>query len=355
MKKVGQIAGPASARSVSDRAIKPIAGRVVAKAAAGAGAPPHAAAAADGSRPLLQRLWEHRENYLLILPMAALVLIFSYVPMYGIVMAFKEYKMADGIFGSKWIGLLNFRKLFATSSFGTIMKNTLEISGLRLLFGFPAPVLLAILLNEVRHKPFKKTAQTISYLPHFMSWVVLGGIFKNVLSPSSGAINYVITALGGQPVNFLNSNAWFRVVLIATGVWQGIGWGSIVYLATIAGIDPQLYEAARMDGAKRFRLIWNITLPMMFPVMSVLFILSVGGILNAGFDQIFNLYNPLVYSSADILDTYVYRLGFGNASGDGRIDYSLATAVGLFKNVVGLCLVVVTNFASKRLSGSGIW
>ena len=295
------------------------------------------------------RVWKFRECYILLLPMFALILLFHYVPLYGIVLAFKKYRMIDGIFGSEWVGLYQFRKLLATESFWKVMSNTLEISALRLLFGFPAPILLAIFLNEIRNKYFKKAVQTISYLPYFMSWVVLGGIFRQLFSIDGGLINYIIKACGGAPISFLTSNNWFRTILIGTGVWQGVGWSSVIYLATIAGIDPQLYEAATMDGANRFQMVRYITLPMLYPVMSITFILNIGGILNAGFDQIFNMYSPMVYDSADILDTYVYRLGFEES------DYSFSTAVGLFKNVVGFILVIVTNLVSKKLSGNGIW
>ena len=298
------------------------------------------------------KFWKYRSRYLMILPMFLLVLVFSYFPMYGITLAFKNYRMIDGIFGSAWCGVYQFQKLFHTDSFWTVMQNTVEISGLRLLFGFPAPIIFALLLNEVRNRRYQRLVQTVSYLPHFMSWVVLSGIMMQLFS-TSGIFNFVIKAVGGTPVMFLTSKFWFRPILILTGIWQSIGWSSVIYLASIAGIDPQIYEAATIDGGNRFHMMRYITLPSIYPMISMLFILQVGGILNAGFDQIFNMYNPMVYDVADILDTYVYRRGFG-ADGAGA-DYSFSTAVGLFKNTIGFALVILTNFVSKRLTDSGVW
>jgi len=299
------------------------------------------------------KIWKYRHRYLMILPMFLLILVFNYFPLYGITLAFKKYRMIDGIFGSPWCGTYQFQKLFKTASFWTVLKNTVEISGLRILFGFPAPIIFALLLNEVRNRKYQRVVQTISYLPHFMSWVVLSGIFMQLFS-TTGVFNTVIKLFGGEPIMFLTSKALFRPILIATGVWQGVGWSSVIYLASIAGIDPQIYEAATIDGANRYHMMRYITLPSIYPVISMLFILQMGGILNAGFDQIFNLYNPMVYDVADILDTYVYRRGFGVDSGL-TADYSFSTAVGLFKNLVGFGLVMLTNFVSKKLTDTGIW
>lgn len=299
-----------------------------------------------------KKIWKYRERYLMLVPMLLLVLLFSYLPMYGITLAFKKYRMIDGFFGSAWVGFYQFQKLFNTASFWIVMKNTVEISLLRIVFGFPAPIIFALLLNEIRHRKYQRVVQTVSYLPHFMSWVVLSGIFIQLFS-TSGVINTIIKLFGGEDIMFMTSQLWFRPILISTGIWQSIGWSSVIYLASIAGIDPQIYEAARIDGANRFHMIWYITLPCIYPVISMLFILTIGGILNAGFDQIFNMYNPMVYNVADILDTYVYRRGFG---ADGAsADYSFSTAVGLFKNVIGFCLVIFSNFVSKKLTDSGIW
>jgi len=293
----------------------------------------------------------HKYKYLFILlaPAIILTIIFNYIPMYGIVIAFKDYKMVKGIMGSKWIGFAHFKTLFSSPSFFEVMRNTILISIYRIVFGFPAPIILALLLNEVRSTKYKKLVQTVSYLPHFMSWVGIGGIIKELLSPQRGIVNYIIQLLGGKQIYFLIDPAWFRSILIISGIWQGVGWGSIIYLATIAGIDIEMYEAAIIDGANRLKQALYITIPMLYPVITVLLILNIGNILNAGFDQIFNLYTPPVYCVADIIDTYIYRRGLLES------DYGLATAVGLFKNVIGFALVIGTNFITRRISDYGVW
>ncbi|MBO9598151.1 MAG: sugar ABC transporter permease, partial [Cohnella sp.] len=268
--------------------------------------------------------------YLMLLPAFVCFILFEYAPMYGVLMAFKNYRFVDGILGSPWVGFEYFEQFFNDIFFWRIIRNTLIISGLHILFGFPAPIVLALLLNEVFHSKFKKIAQSLSYLPHFMSWVILAAIMVELLSPSRGAINYIITSFGGNPIHFLAEPNMFIGVLVVSHVWQGIGWGSIVYLAAIAGINQDQYESATIDGANRFQQMLYITIPSLVPIMTILFILSMGKIMNAGFDQIFNLYNPAVYSVADIIDTYVYRIGLLEAK------YGFATAVGLFKNMIGL-------------------
>lgn len=293
----------------------------------------------------------HYELVLMFLPVLAYFLLFRYVPMYGITLAFKKFNLAKGILGSPWVGLDNFTVLFATDTFVRAVRNTVVISLQRLAFGFPMPILLALMINEVRHLKFKKVVQTVSYLPHFLSWVILAGLFLQMLSPSTGPVNHILTQWFGlqEPIFFLGDNDWFRGTVIVTDIWKGMGWGSILYLATIAGIDTSLYEAAVMDGASRLQRIAHITLPCLVPTISVLLILNVGGILDAGFDQVFNLYNEAVYETADIIDTYVYRVGLG------QMRYSQGTAVGLFKNVIGFFLVVVTNKISQRINGNGVW
>ncbi len=288
---------------------------------------------------------------LMFLPVILYFVIFKYIPMAGIVIAFKNFKINQGIFGSAWCGLDNFNKAFRTATFGRSVTNTLTISGLKLLFGFPAPILLALMLNEVTHLRFKKTVQTISYLPHFLSWVVLAGMFQQLLSPNNGAVNAVLRDVFGvkESIYFLGSNDYFRGTLIATDLWKNVGWSSILYLATIAGIDPTLYEAATVDGATRWQCTRYITLPSLVSTIVIMLILSVGSIMDAGFDQVFNLYNSAVYKTGDIIDTYVYRYGLG------EMKYSFATAVGLFKNVIAFILVVGTNLITRRISGEGIW
>ncbi|WP_409346246.1 ABC transporter permease [Paenibacillus sp. MBLB4367] len=287
--------------------------------------------------------------YVMLAPALICFLIFNYIPMYGVIMAFKNYRFIDGIIGSPWIGMENFNQLFDDIFFWRILRNTLVISGLHILFGFPAPIGLALLFNELMNGRFQKIVQTISYLPHFMSWVILSGIMIELLSPSRGALNFVITLFGGKPIHFLADPDTFVGVLVASHLWQSVGWGSIIYLAAIAGINQDQYESATIDGANRFQQMRYITLPSLIPVMTVLFILNVGGVMNAGFDQIFNLYNPAVYSVADIIDTYVYRIGLIDTK------YGFSTAVGLFKNVVALVLVIGTNYIVKRFNEYGIW
>ena len=294
---------------------------------------------------------KHLTLVLMFLPVVVYFVIFKYLPMGGIVIAFKNYKISQGIFGSAWCGLDNFTKAFATSTFSRSVRNTLTISGLKLLFGFPMPIILALMLNEVSHPRFKKTVQTISYLPHFLSWVVLAGMFQQLLSPNNGAVNALLRDVFGveKSLYFLGDNRYFRGTLIVTDIWKNVGWSSILYLATITGIDPELYEAATVDGATRWQCTRYITIPSLVSTIVVMLILNVGSIMDAGFDQIFNLYNSAVYQTGDIIDTYVYRYGLGD------MKYSLATAVGLFKNVIAFVLVLGTNLIARRISGEGIW
>ena len=288
---------------------------------------------------------------LMFLPVVIYFFIFKYIPMGGIVIAFKDFIVTKGIFGSEWVGLENFEKAFRLATFRRSITNTLTISGLKLLFGFPAPIILALMLNEVTHLRFKKTVQTISYLPHFLSWVVLAGMFQQLLSPNNGPVNAVLRDVFGvkESIYFLGSNDYFRGTLVATDLWKNVGWSSILYLATIAGIDPTLYEAATVDGATRWQCTRYITLPSLVSTIVIMLILSVGSIMDAGFDQVFNLYNSAVYKTGDIIDTYVYRYGLG------EMKYSFATAVGLFKNVIAFVLVLGTNLVARRISGEGIW
>lgn len=293
-----------------------------------------------------------KQRYLFFLLSFALVwtIIFRYGPMYGVIIAFKEYRIFDGVLGSEWVGLDHFVRMFSgTTAFGEVFFNTLFISLYRVIFGFPGPIILALLLNEIYHLRFKRVVQTISYLPHFLSWVVVSGLVIQILSPSTGMVNSIIKALGGSPIYFLTSNFWFVSVLITSGIWKSVGWGSIIYLAAITSIDPQLYEAAIIDGASKSRQVWHITIPSIMPVIIILFILNIGDILDAGFDQIFNLYNPAVYDVADIIDTYVYRVGLV------ELNFSFSAAVGLFKNVIGLILVIIVNRIAKIFGEYGIW
>ncbi|MGI5900692.1 MAG: ABC transporter permease [Christensenellales bacterium] len=285
----------------------------------------------------------------MFIPAIAYYIVFCYTPIYGLVIAFKDYKIVKGFMGSSWVGVKQFQTAFGDPEFFAVFRNTLMISAYKLAIGFPAPILLALLLNEIGNLRFKKVVQTISYLPHFISWVVLGGITINLLSPSTGVVNRIIMALGGKPVYFIASLRWFRTVLVATNIWKGIGWGSIVYIAAIGGVDTELYEAAALDGAGRLKQVVHVVIPSIAPVIVIMLIFAVGGIVNDDFDQVFNLYNPTVYSVGDVLSTYTYRQGLE------RIRYSYSTAVGLFRNVISFALVVATNAIAKHFSEYGLW
>lgn len=303
------------------------------------------------NKSALKRIWQYRTLFLMLLPGLCFILLFNYGPMYGLQIAFKDYNIGKGIWGSPWVGLKHFRMFFSNASSLRVLRNTLLISIYRLLLGFPAPIILALLINEVGNKAFKRTTQTISYLPHFISWIIASGIIINILSPSTGIVNHVLKSLGIQPIYFMTDTRWFRSILVLSGIWKEVGWGSVVYLAAISSIDAEQYEAAIVDGATRMQRIRYITLPSMLPLISVMLILSMGGILNAGFDQIFNMYNSMVFEVADIIDTYVYRIGLV------QMDYSFSTAVGFFKSTVGLTLMLIVQFMSKRLGSSeyGLW
>jgi len=292
------------------------------------------------------------KNYqlvLMFLPAVILLFIFCYAPMGGIIIAFKDYKLSKTIWSSEWVGLSNFIRLFSMPSFLEVLRNTVWISFLKILFGFPAPILLAVLLNELSFRRFKKVAQTISYLPHFLSWVILSGVFLQVLSPSGGLVNNLIVAAGHSPIYFLGDPDYFVGTLVITHVWKEVGWSSVIYLASLTSISPELYEAATVDGASRLQRIWYITLPSLMPTITIMLIMETGSLINAGFDQVFNLYNEAVYKVADIIDTYVYRRGLIN------MEYSYSVAAGLFKNVVSFALVMLANQIAKWLGGSTIW
>lgn len=270
--------------------------------------------------------------------------LFCYKPMYGIIIAFKDYKPRRGIMGSEWVGWANFKRMFNYANFGQLMYNTLFISLLKLVVGMFCTLALALLFNELRNLRFKRVVQSVSYLPHFISWVILGGLIRELFSPTRGVVNEVIKAFGGEPIYFLANPNYFVFVLILTYIWQSVGWGTIIYLAAIASIDQEQYESAVIDGASRFQRAIYITVPCIMPTVATVLVLNLGGVLNAGFDQIFNLYNENVYAVADILDTYVYRVGLI------KFDYSYSAAIGLFKNVIGIILVVGSNLVIKKMT-----
>lgn len=292
-----------------------------------------------------------RDKYLwmLVLPGIIYYIIFSYTPMYGLVIAFKDFLPFKGIWDSPWVGFKWFEQFFDTYYFGRILTNTLLISLYSIVWGFPAPIIFALLLNEVQHKKFKRVSQTVSYLPHFISTVVIVGIVVNFLSPSAGIINNVIRALGGESINFMVEPEWFRTIYITSDIWQGIGWNSIIYLAALSGIDQELYEAATVDGASRLRKMWHITIPGILPTVVILLILRFGSVLNVGYEKIILMYNSQTYETADVIGSYVYRRGIAGG------EYSFGTAVGLFQNVVNFMLIITFNRISRKVSEISLW
>jgi len=306
-----------------------------------------------GSRPrnkLWKKVWKYRALYLMLIPGLVYYGIYVYGPMYGVIIAFKDYNFLKGITGSPWADpwYKYFKAFYDSPYFTQIMRNTLLISLYKLMWGMPPGIILAIMLNEVRNKPFKRIVQTISYLPHFLSTVIIYGLLIALLSQTDGLINQWIKSFTGEAIPFLTSTDWFRSLLVSSGIWQNVGWSAIIYLAAITGIDPTLYEAARSDGAGRLRMIWHITLPGIRNVILLLLVLRLGHVLDAGFEQIYIFYNVHVYPVADIIDTWVFRVGLE------QMDFSLATAVGLFKTLIGIVLVVGANKLARRWEGS-IW
>ncbi|MCM3746600.1 ABC transporter permease subunit [Paenibacillus pasadenensis] len=272
--------------------------------------------------------------HLLLLPAFLITLIYQYIPMLGAVIAFKDYKPWVGILDSPWIGLEHFKYLFTFPDSKQVIQNTLIIAFFKQILGVLVPVLFALLLNEVAKTAFKKTIQTLVYMPHFLSWVILGGIFVDVLAVQGGIVNRLLGLFGAEPIFFLGSNDWFRATVVLTDVWKEFGFAAIVFLSALAAVNPNLYEAAEMDGANRWRQTIYITIPAIMPIVVVVATLALGRIMNAGFDQIFNLYNPLVYETGDIIDTFVYRIGLEGGQ------FSFGTAVGLFKSAIGFVLII---------------
>ncbi|GAA0137694.1 sugar ABC transporter permease [Paenibacillus sp. YSY-4.3] len=283
--------------------------------------------------------------HLMILPGIILTVIFSYVPILGTVIAFQKFVPSKGIFNSKWIGLDNFRYMLDMPNFTSVLWNTVFIAILKIIAGLIVPIIFALLLNELAGAFFKRTIQTIIYFPYFLSWVILGGILIDILSPSSGIVNEFLGVFGIKPIFFLGDDKWFPYTLVLTDTWKTFGYGTIVYLAALTGIDQSLYEAATMDGANRWKQTIHITLPGMLPIITLMTVLSLGNVLNAGFEQVFNLYSPMVYSTGDIIDTLVYRIGLVDAQ------YGVATAVGLFKSLISFVLIVLSNKLANKYAG----
>lgn len=299
---------------------------------------------------VLTRMWKREwPLHLMLLPGIVLVLIFSYVPMVGIIMAFQKYVPNKGLFGSPFIGLKNFQLLIDYPDIGRIFFNTVYIAVMKIIVGLIVPITIAILLNELRREWIKRTFQTLVYLPHFLSWVLLSGIIVDVFSPSSGVFNQILGLFGIKPIFFLGSNDWFPYVMVASDVWKEFGFGTIVYLAALTGINPSLYEAAEIDGAGRIKQTFHVTLPGMMPIIVLMFTLNIGNVLNAGFEQIFNLYSPPVYESADIIDTFVYRMGVQQAQ------FGFATAVGLLKSIVSFIFISLSYLLAYRVANYRIF
>ncbi len=315
---------------------------------------PTAASTGFGQRARLLwgRLKYNRWLYLFFLPALILYIVFTYYPMYGAILAFKDLNYKLGIMASPWTtmnGLQHFYDLFSDSQFKTAFVNTIIISLGRILFEFPLPIALALMMNEIRREKTKRIVQTVFTFPHFVSWVIMSGIIFNLFS-DAGVVNSIIFALGGQKGNILTNAGTFRYFLFGTDAWKEMGWGTIIYLATISGIDVSLYEAAIVDGAKRSQLAWYITLPAMKSVIGVMLILNISSLMNAGFDQVFNLYNAAVYSKADIIDTLIYRRTFVTGA-----SFASSTAVGLFKSVINFAMLIVGNTVVKRATGKGLY
>lgn len=301
------------------------------------------------SQDIWKSIMRNRYLYLMFLPVFIYYVVFKYIPMFGVVIAFKDYNLFRGIQESPWVGFRYFMQFFESVYFGRLLRNTLMINLYDIVFGFPAPIILALLLNEVNVKFFKRTIQTISYLPHFISTVIIVSMVVNFLSPSTGLINNIIESLGGHRIFFLSEAKYFWTIFTSMNIWKGIGWGSIIYLASMSGIDPTLYEAAIVDGAGRWRQTWSITLPSISPTIIILFILKIGNLLEVGYESIILMYNPRIYETADVISSYVYRRGLIDA------DYSFATAVGLFQSLIALVLIFAANKLSQKYSDTSLW
>lgn len=299
--------------------------------------------------PLGRRIAKYKHIYIILLPVLLYYLIFCYLPMAGNIMAFQKYSITKGIFRSKFVGLANFKSFLTAYNFWQVMRNTLLINIYDLAIGFPAPIILALLLNEVRHIRFKKAVQTITYMPHFISTVVISSMILSFVS-SDGLINQIRAMFGGESISYMIMPQYFRTIYVVSNVWQTIGWGSIIYIAALAGVDQELYEAATIDGAGRWKQMLNVTLPGIAPTILILLIMRIGQLLSIGYEKIILLYNPTVYETADVISTYVYRRGLLEGG-----NYGYSAAVGMFNSVINFILLASANKISRKLSGSGLW
>lgn len=298
---------------------------------------------------LKNHIIKHKYMYIMLIPAVIYYIVFHYIPMYGATIAFKDFNAMQGILGSEWVGLQHFKQLFAMDKFYQVLWNTLSISVERLIFGFPVPLIVALLLHEVQNKYFKKTIQTAIYLPHFISWVVLGGILVNLLSVDNGLVNGIIQLFGGEPIGFLTDQRYFVGTLIISMIWKTFGWNTIIYMAALSSVDKEMYEAARVDGANRWKQLIYITLPSIMSTIVIILIMRIGSIMQAGFEQIFVLYNPGVYQVADIIDTYVYRTGLAEGN------FEIASAIGLFKSVINFILIIIANKIARMAGEEGVY
>ncbi|WP_225446230.1 ABC transporter permease [Paenibacillus rhizovicinus] len=301
------------------------------------------------SNRLMRKL--NKDKYLLLMQLPCLIyyLVFRYAPMFGLVISFKNYNLFKGVWASPWVGLKYYRTFLNSPDFFELLSNTVLLGVTKLAFAFPAPIILALLLNEVTATFLKRFVQTVSYLPHFISNVVVASMVLTFLSPSTGVVNHYLKVLGFHPVNFMSEPGWFRPVYVLSEIWQHVGWETIIYLAALTAIDPQLYEAARIDGANRWRQTLNITLPCMAPTIIILFIFNVGDVLDIGFEKVFLLASPAIYSTADIISTYVYRVGLSQGN------YSYAASIDLFTAIISLIFVFTANFLARKFSEHSIW
>ncbi|HOJ12062.1 MAG TPA: ABC transporter permease subunit [Clostridiales bacterium] len=291
---------------------------------------------------------KYRYLYLLLLPGVIWLIIFRYIPMYGIVIAFKDYNIFKGIGQSPWVGWVNFTEFFRYDRFWVLIRNTVLISVYKIIFGFPFPIIVALMLNEVRGNVFKRSIQTVIYFPHFLSWVIVGGLVITLLSPD-GFVNSIVKALGGQSQMWIAKSEYFRGILVLSDIWKEAGWGTVVYMAALSNINVEMYEAAIIDGAARLQRIWYITIPCLMPTIVILLILRMGNVMEAGFEQVLILQNPNVLSIGDIIDTYVYRVGLEQRK------YSYSAAVGLFKSIVNMILILITNYSAKKMGQESLF
>jgi len=290
-----------------------------------------------------------KEYLLLILPCVAFYILFAYMPMYGAVIAFKDFQLGDTIGSAPWVGFRWFREFFSNMYFWRLIKNTLIINIYQLIFGFPVPIIFALVVNEIRRQKFKKTLQTISYMPYFISTVVIVGMLNNFFGMNHGIVNNMLESLGYERIHFFMESKYFRPLYIGSGVWQSFGYGSIIYIAAMSGVDLDLYEAAIIDGAKRLQQMWHITLPAIKPTIVILLILNIGQLMSEGFQKIILMYNPATYEVADVISTYIYRRGLID------MEYSFSSAVGLFNSAINFCLLIAANALSKRVNGTSLW